>query len=259
MNFKVFFSTICLLLSQLCYAEDAELAKVFEKYEKEGTIVISSLDGKQTYIHNDQRANQRLSPASTFKIVNTLIALEEKILSDENHKILWDGKERDFEAWNKDQTLDSAFKSSCLWAFQWIARNVGTDVYVKHLTHMAYGNKTPGPELTSFWLVGGGLKITPLEQVDVIRNIYFKKYNFSDHAYNTLKKIMFTDKTETYDLYVKTGASTQDWIGHGWYVGYVIVNGTPWFFATNMKVNGFKDLALRAQITLDCLKSKRII
>jgi len=40
-------------------------------------------------------------PASTFKIPNTLIALEEEIV-DENTVLKWDGKKRAWKPWNQD-------------------------------------------------------------------------------------------------------------------------------------------------------------
>ena len=50
------------------------LAELFEK--KEGTLVLSSLQSEQTFVHNDERSNRRFAVASTFKILHSLIALE---------------------------------------------------------------------------------------------------------------------------------------------------------------------------------------
>ncbi|NCP62958.1 MAG: class D beta-lactamase [Alphaproteobacteria bacterium] len=249
----------CLVLLTLftvesCRAESPQLAAVFEKFQKEGTIVISSLKDGKTYSHNDQRANQRLSPASTFKIVNSLIALEEGVVIDENSVIPWDGVKREFESWNKDQTLESAFKSSCLWAYQRMAQKIGTKKYRRYLTRINYGNKMPEPELTTFWLAGDGLKISAVEQIEILRNIYRRTYGFSDRAYDILRKIMLVEKTQDYRLYVKTGAATKNWVGHGWYVGYIETNENTWFFATDIKIDGFDDLALRKKVTLACLE-----
>lgn len=57
------------------------------------------------------------SPASTFKIPNTLIALNEGVVTKDS-VIVWDKKIREYESWNKDQTLLTAFKSSCVWCYQ---------------------------------------------------------------------------------------------------------------------------------------------
>ena len=249
----------CLVLlmffrASACQSEHPKFEAVFEKLHVEGTIVISSLKEGKTYSHNDKRAAERLSPASTFKIVNTLIALEEKVVADEHTVISWDGLKRDFENWNQDQTLMSAFKFSCLWAYQWIAQRVGTERYQRYLTQINYGNKKPGPELTAFWLEGGDLKISPVEQIEILRNIYKRTYDFSGTSYDVLNKIMLASETENYKLYVKTGTASKDWIGHGWYVGYIETKDDTWFFATNIKISGFKALALRKKVTLACLE-----
>ena len=61
-------------------------------------MVISSLDGKMSYVHNSSRSETRFVPASTFKIPNTLIALEEGAIKNEKEVIQWDGKDRGFDA-----------------------------------------------------------------------------------------------------------------------------------------------------------------
>lgn len=252
---KIFLFLIMLFRVDACQAENSKLAAVFEKFQVEGTIVISSLKNGTTYRHNDKRALEQLSPASTFKIVNTLIALEEKVVANENVIIPWDGVKRDFESWNQDQTLVSAFKSSCLWVYQWVAQKVNVEKYQHYLTQINYGNKTPGPEIATFWLKGGDLKISPAEQVEILRHIYKRTYGFSETSYDVLKKIMLVAETDSHRIYVKTGAATKDWIGHGWYVGYIETEDDTWFFATNIKINGFETLALREKVTFACLEA----
>ncbi|MDP4709134.1 MAG: hypothetical protein NWS20_03930, partial [Rickettsiaceae bacterium] len=56
--------------------EDRDLATILKANNAQGTIVIASLNNDIIFIHNTDRANERLSPASTFKIPNSLIALE---------------------------------------------------------------------------------------------------------------------------------------------------------------------------------------
>ena len=67
--------TIFLLLNSFVFAKDLELENIFKNNQIDGTIVIESLNTKKIYIYNDQRAEMFFSPASTFKIPNTLIAL----------------------------------------------------------------------------------------------------------------------------------------------------------------------------------------
>ena len=106
-------------------AEDLAISKLFTQKGVDGTVVISSLKSGQTFIHNDARANQRFSPASTFKVMNTLIALEEKAIVGKDDVFKWDGHVYDLPNWNRDQTLASAFKVSCVWCYQELARRIG--------------------------------------------------------------------------------------------------------------------------------------
>ena len=56
-------------------------------------------------VHNDERSNRRFAVASTFKILHSLIALEEKVATGKDHVIRWNGKRHEFSDWNRDQTL----------------------------------------------------------------------------------------------------------------------------------------------------------
>ena len=65
----------------------------------------------------DSAAEQGHIPASTFKIPNTLIALEEGVIKDQFEVIKWDGVVRQYAPWNADQTLATAFSRSCVWCY----------------------------------------------------------------------------------------------------------------------------------------------
>ena len=151
---KLFITLLTFLLSVPSAAENRALARLFAEQGIDGTIVISSLRDARTFTHNDVRANQRFSPASTFKILNTLIALEEKAISGKDDVLKWDGHIYDFPAWNHDQSLESAFKVSCVWCFQELARRVGAEKYQHYLHKSAYGELSEPFDVTAFWLDG---------------------------------------------------------------------------------------------------------
>ncbi|NOJ91480.1 hypothetical protein HMI51_00760 [Corallococcus coralloides] len=69
---------------------------------------------------------QRLPPASTFKIPHALIALEEGVLKPDE-VFRWDGTPHAIQARNQDQTLDTAMRRSALWVFQGLATRLGRD------------------------------------------------------------------------------------------------------------------------------------
>jgi beta-lactamase class D len=233
---------------------DSDLANIFKRKAITGTIVISSLDGTKTYIHDDERANTRMIPASTFKIPNTLIALEEGAVVDEKEIIKWDGVDKGMQGWNKDQSIETAFPSSCVWFYQELAKRVGKEKYESYLRKMGYGNELAGPEVTTFWLQGD-LKISANEQITFLKRLYAKEYPFKPSSYEVLKKVMVVEETPAYTLRAKTGWAQKV----GWFVGYVESGHDTWFFATNIDMAKIEDAPLRKEITVEALKIKGII
>lgn len=59
-------------------------------------------------------AHRRFSPASTFKIFNTLISMEAKAIAGADALPRWDGQPGALAAWNLDQRIASAFQVSCV-------------------------------------------------------------------------------------------------------------------------------------------------
>jgi beta-lactamase class D len=121
-------------------AGDAALAELFARKGVEGTMVLSSLKSGRTVVHNDERANRRFPAASTFKILNTLVALEEKVVAGKDHLIGWDGRRYDLPDWNRDQTLESAFRVSCVWYYQELARLTGAEKYRSYFGQSGYAS-----------------------------------------------------------------------------------------------------------------------
>ena len=151
-------------------AEDADLAALFQQRGVQGALVLRSLDGKTQYVYNTSRAEERFLPASTFKILNTLIALEEGAIQDEREVIEWDGTDKGWEPWNADQTLATAFPLSCVWFYQALAKRVGNEAYLEQLQRVAYGNTQTGPDVTTFWLEGD-LRISAMEQIELLTRL----------------------------------------------------------------------------------------
>ena len=249
-KFKIFF---LILLSINLFAWDKEVEEVFKKYKVEGTIVIESLNKKKINIYNDKRASELFSPASTFKIPHSLIALNEGIVKKDS-VIVWDKKIREYESWNKDQTLLTAFKSSCVWCYQEFASKIGVEKYKKYLKELNYGNKKIGDDVTRFWL-DESLEITTFEQIKFLKRFYTNNLPFKIEDINLLKEIMIDEKNENYIIRAKTG---WEW-KYGWYVGYVETKDDVWFFSTNIDTKSKDDLPKRKTITLETLRLKGII
>jgi beta-lactamase class D len=248
----------CLLYSAHAFAEDQAIATLFAQSHLNGTMVIASLHSGQTVIHNESRAKQRFPIASTFKILNTLIALEENAISGKDSVLKWDGHRYDLPDWNHDQTLQSAFKVSCVWCFQELAHRVGGEKYRDYLHKLSYGKLREPFNETTFWL-DGSLVISPIEQVEFLKKVYQCSLPFRASSYDTLKQIMLVEQTPTFTIRAKTGWASKITPSIGWYVGYVETSNDVWFFATNVDIGNEKDLPLRQQLTRQALQEKGII
>ena len=240
------------------WAGDEALKGLFSQRHIEGAMIISSLDGDVEYIHNKARAEKRFLPASTFKILNALIALDEKAVRGEKEVIPWDGRDRGWSAWNRDHSLETAFPVSCVWFFQRLAERIGNEVYLRHLDRVGYGNRQTGPDVETFWL-DGDLRISAREQIAFLKKLYEDKLPYSKHGLEVVKKIMIVERTPDYTIRAKTGWASRIKPQHGWYVGYVENKGGVWFFATNIDITNKEDAGQRRLISMEALKIKGII
>lgn len=256
MRHRLCFLLVCLLASAAALAEDAGLADLFARAGVTGTIVIAPLQD-MGFVHDDQRSNQRFPVASTFKILNTFITLQEGAISD-GDILKWDGVPREIADWNHDQTLESAFRASCVWCFQRLSRKVGAAKYERYLAALAYGEvKRPFDE-TTFWL-DGSLKASAIEQVDLLKRVYRRSLPFRSSSYEVLRRIMLVEQSSQYSIRAKTGWATRTSPKIGWYVGYIESAKGTWFFALNIDANLQSQLQLRQQIARDALRAKGII
>lgn len=225
-----------------------DLEKHFKEIGTNGTFVLLDMKKNVVTVVNGDRHTKGFLPASTFKIANALIALETKVVKDADERVFkWDGKKRDFEAWNKDHTLRSAFKASAVWVFQEIAREIGEQRMRVYVTQFGYGNREPGGEIDTFWLEGK-LRISALQQVEFLERLLIGKLPVSPRNADIVKDIAFIEQVGDATLRGKTG-----WIPNGdnkigWFVGWVERGGDTYVFALNLDPNEEKHVAARQTI-----------
>lgn len=250
-------SIFLLCFSLTAHAEDAAIAELFGKAGIDGTLWIESTKTGQRFIHNAPRSKLAFAAASTFKVLNTLIALEEGVIAADA-SIRWDGTRHELTDWNRDQTLESAFKVSCVWCYQEFARRIGANKYPTYIRQAHYGQLHEPFDGTQFWL-DGSLTVTAEQQVAFLKQVVERRLPYKASSYETLKSIMLVEATPRYRLYAKTGWAARRMPGIGWYVGYAKVAGDTWLFALNLDTRSAADLPLRKQITLDALRAKGIL
>jgi beta-lactamase class D len=181
-----------------------------------------------------EECRRRLTPASTFKILNSLIGLESGIIRDEHFVIRWDSIQRDVESWNRDHDLASAIANSVVWYYQELARRVGTMRMSAYVDSTGYGNNDASGPIDRFWL-GSTLLVSAEEQVGFLRKLYEGNLPFSPRSMAIVKEILVLERTGTYVLRGKTGFSEdRSGVAVGWFVGYLEKSGNVYFFALNM-------------------------
>src|SRR5215213_1233549 len=94
---------------------DESLKKYFDQYHVTGTFGMFNNGQAQFTIYNLKRfTDSAYLPASTFKIVNSLIGLQTGVITNEKMVIPWDDIVRSNVGWNKDLTMEQAFKVSAV-------------------------------------------------------------------------------------------------------------------------------------------------
>lgn len=233
---------------------NSEWGKYFQQKEIDGTFVLRKLNSDTLSVFNSARAEKQYLPASTFKILNSLISLETNVIENENIIIEWDGKKRFYDKWNQDQNMRTAMKYSCVWFYQELARRIGREKIQYFVDTVNYGNEKLGAKIDNFWLEGD-LKISAIEQIEFLEKLLKYDLPFSNSNINTVKNMMLIDLTDKYKYYGKTGWASKI----GWFVGFVISENEKWLFALNVDINDNEDVKFRKIITEEILRSERII
>jgi len=207
-----------------------DFKKYYDQFHVKGSFVLfDSKAGK--YIHyNKEQYKQPFTPASTFKICNSLIGLEAGVIKDENFVIPWDGITRQNPNWNQDHTLKTAYQNSTVWYYQELARQVGGKQMKHWLDKVKYGNADTSGGIDKFWITGG-LRITPEQQLNFLQRLHKNKLPFSKRSVSIVKNIMIAKDTLGYVVRAKAGWGFQNNEDIGWYVGYVETNGSIYYFA----------------------------
>lgn len=212
--------------------------------EVAGALVVRDCATGEETVFAEAAADTAFGPCSTFKIWNSLIGLEEGLIAGPDDAFWkWDGEERSFAAWNADQTWRSAFASSCVPAFQELARKIGPERMQAWLEKLDYGNKDQCGRPDGFWLPRAGkatIMITPREQARMICRMIHGEMPVSVESVARLREVMKIAETARGTLYGKTGSGLRAGAGGpssevdfdmGWLVGFVESKGRKYAYA----------------------------
>lgn len=208
-------------------------------------------------IYNQELALTRRSPCSTFKIISSLIALENGIIEPNDSTRTWSGEIFWNEEWNQDIDFSDAFHASCVWYFREVIDEIGRDMIQEELNRLAYGNcdisdwegrlntNNNNPVLTGFWLESS-LLISPKEQVEVMERIFGDHTDYSEETLDQLKNVMLLSEQSEADIsiYGKTGLG----MSHGivvdaWYAGFAEIASKRIYFCVYLGETDQKEVS----------------
>ncbi|MEO6220999.1 MAG: class D beta-lactamase [Ginsengibacter sp.] len=212
-----------------------DLKNFFDSANVDGSFSILNNSSGAITVYNMKLDTQRVLPASTFKIVNSLVGLETGKITDEKMIIKWDSIKRWNADWNKDLNMEEAFRFSSVPYYQEIARRIGRDTMQYWIDTLQYGNKNVSGSIDSFWL-NNTLKISPDEQLGLVKRLYFDQLPFQKRSQQIVRNAMLQEDNTLYKLSYKTGwGFDENENSIGWVVGWVEENRHVYFFVTLVK------------------------
>lgn len=243
--------TSAALASDLAVTLAPELGRPIAAAGQTGVLALE-MEAGVIGVSDLERASRAFLPASTFKIPNTLIALETGVAKSLDEPVFeWDGRERGFagtpvEVWNRDQPLREAFRSSTVWVYQEVARRIGAERMQRFVDALDYGNRDlTGAAPDTFWLTGR-LGITALEQIRFLDKLRAKKLPVSERAQELVREAMELERAESYVLRGKTGWADEAKLG--WFVGWIDGRNGSRLFALNIDMTNAASAKARIEI-----------
>lgn len=249
--------------------EDMDWSNYFDGIN--GTAVIYEPTENCYQIYNQELALTQRSPCSTFKIISSLIALENGIIEPNESVHTWSGEIFWNEEWNRDINFSDAFRSSCVWYFREIIDEIGKDMIQENLNELRYGNcdisdwegrlntNNNNRALTGFW-IESSLQISPREQTEVMERIFGNNADYAAETINRLKQVMLVEEPisgqngANLSVYGKTGmGKAQGVTVDAWFTGFAETPAGNLYFCVylgqtdgmNVTSSAAKEIALR--------------
>ncbi len=246
MRLRLLYSIVLIAFLHSCspnnIEEDQSLEKYFTVNGVTGCFGLYNNSTNRFTLYNQKRfADTSFLPASTFKIVNSLIGLQTGVITNDSMIIKWDSVKRSVDAWNKDLSMYEAFRASAVPYYQEVARRIGQERMEGWLDTVNYGAGAKDTmfrittAIDTFWL-DNTLKITADEELWLMKLLYFNQLPFFKPYQETVKKAMLFENETTYRLSYKTGWGRNEKGNHlAWIVGWIEENNHPYFFALNFE------------------------
>ncbi len=221
-----------------------------------GSILI--FDETNYYSNDFEWAEKGHLPASTYKIPNSIIALELGIMKNDSTISKWDGKPRYMKRWEQDLVFRDAFHLSCVPCYQEIARKVGVQKMKNYTHNFNYGQMDiDSSNIDMFWLEGKS-RISQFQQIEFLKTLNQQRLPISQSTYDIMRRMMIIEENDQFTLRGKTGWSVTNDQDNCWFVGWVETGKGHYYFATNIEPGPKTDIdnlfTLRKEITYKALE-----
>lgn len=230
----------------MVWQDAPEVAELFTDFGLNGTFALYDPEKDLLLGCNEARAGTRYLPASTFKILNSLIAFETGVVKDAAEILPYGGGSQPVKAWERDMTIKEAIAVSNVPLYQGIARRIGLKRMADYVRRCAYGNAQIGDMAGTFWLKGP-LRISALEEVRFLTKLTLGRLPFSPRSLALLREIMPREPGEKTDsvIFYKTGLAAAAEPPIAWVAGWVELGGKSYPFALNFDAVREADAAKR--------------
>ena len=224
-------------------------------------VVVDGRTGREAR-HDPERSRRRMTPFSTFKVANSLVALETGAVPGTDFRMRWDSirdpRTTPFAGWYRDHDMRSAMRGSVVWYYREVARRVGAERMRAQLERIGYGNADISGGIDRFWL-DSSLRVSAEEQVNFLRRFHAGEL-FSPRTTRAVREMLVLEDSAGYRLSGKTGGGTTDGRGLGWLVGYVERGDDVYFFATNVDGRDYGAIAdRRHEVTRAALRELGVL
>lgn len=184
---------------------DAAIGKILDSAGLYGSFALLDNGTEQFTIHNlAAYKDSAVAPLNSFFLLPAMVAVEKGIIT--NNTSTW-----------------LSFDSTS--AYQNLIQQIGRPTLLKVIDSLHYGKGIVSANMEKFWL-DNSLKITPDEQLGLIKKLYFNQLYFQKRSQDILKKMILKEDNASYKLsYVATSEGKQSWV-----LGYVEENKHVYFF-----------------------------
>ena len=111
--------------------------------------------------------------------------------------------------------------SSVNWYFESVDEQLGAANISNYIKEIGYGNENISGDFSTYWMESS-LKISPIEQVELLTKLQNNSFGFAPENINAVKDAICLSSSDAGTFYGKTGTGRVDGQDvNGWFIGYI--------------------------------------